>query len=119
MRSGLVVVISMIIWTFPECEAGKWGLECRNDCGKCLSSPCYHITGVCEDGCAVGYKPDTECKTGDIFQNFYLKIRCVLTEVQNLSMALNEFLANILYFWHKYNIVCVILNLIDNKIQIM
>ena len=51
-------------WYFSECEDGKWGPRCQLNCGKCLSSPCNHVNGSCEDGCVPGYKPTKECNTG-------------------------------------------------------
>ncbi|XP_060551557.1 multiple epidermal growth factor-like domains protein 10 isoform X2 [Ruditapes philippinarum] len=44
-----------------ECDDGKWGINCTNDCGSCLSSPCNHVNGRCEGGCSSGYKSTLQC----------------------------------------------------------
>jgi hypothetical protein len=56
-----------IVSIFTECDDGKWGINCTNECGKCLTSPCNHVNGHCQDGCAVGYKKMRDCHTGILY----------------------------------------------------
>ena len=47
-----------------ECTAGKYGLHCEMDCGKCSNtSKCFHVNGTCLSGCSAGFQGHT-CKGG-------------------------------------------------------
>lgn len=39
-----------------ECESGKWGKNCRQECGKCDKYTCDLINGICPKGCSAGFK---------------------------------------------------------------
>lgn len=50
---------------FAECIAGKYGLDCKEDCGNCFdNSQCFHVNGTCLSGCSASYQGHT-CK-GDL-----------------------------------------------------
>ena len=52
-------VIAMFVWMFSpsECEAGKYGENCANDCGSCKTGDvCDGTSGDCPDGCQDGYQ---------------------------------------------------------------
>ena len=50
---------------FAECIDGKYGLDCKEDCGNCFeSSQCFHVNGTCLSGCSGSYQGHT-CK-GDL-----------------------------------------------------
>jgi hypothetical protein len=70
------------------CNDGKWGINCTNDCGSCLSSPCNHVNGSCEGGCSSGYKSTFKCDIGNV------KIKLNVIAV----------LCNILYIYIWYNL---------------
>ncbi|XP_062613006.1 multiple epidermal growth factor-like domains protein 10, partial [Saccostrea cucullata] len=40
-----------------KCESGFYGLECKRQCkGHCIrNTPCNHVTGNCDEGCAAGW----------------------------------------------------------------
>ncbi|XP_071135663.1 multiple epidermal growth factor-like domains protein 10 isoform X2 [Mytilus edulis] len=41
----------------PTCTAGTFGNKCFWNCSQnCLSSPCNHVTGVCDGGCNRGWE---------------------------------------------------------------
>ena len=55
------------MWDYmvSECTAGKYGLHCEMDCGKCSNtSKCFHVNGTCPSGCSSGFQGHT-CK-GDL-----------------------------------------------------
>lgn len=40
-----------------ECNGGKFGENCTNDCGHCLHrEQCHFIDGTCSNGCNKGFK---------------------------------------------------------------
>lgn len=44
------------IFGFAECENGKYGLNCENNCGHCQQdTQCHNVNGSCLQGCSPGY----------------------------------------------------------------
>ena len=41
-----------------ECTAGWYGLDCKQQCsGQCKENiVCNHVSGQCNEGCAVGWR---------------------------------------------------------------
>ena len=50
------------------CDGGWYGINCTQRCiGHCLNNVvCNHVTGLCDGGCAAGWK-GYQCETGKIF----------------------------------------------------
>lgn len=53
-----MVLLSNVFLTIyiVECDEGRYGINCQYKCSHCKEkSHCYHINGLCLDGCAPGY----------------------------------------------------------------
>ncbi|GFR61356.1 multiple epidermal growth factor-like domains 10 [Elysia marginata] len=63
----------MCFVTLPGCLSGRWGADCRHQCGQCESKRCNNHTGDCEPpGCQPGWdgsRCDTECAPGSYGSN--------------------------------------------------
>lgn len=60
--NNLLIIIS------AECEAGKFGQNCRESCGNCVQNgACHHVNGSCLNGCDAGYE-GTNCTQGKSIQ---------------------------------------------------
>lgn len=47
---------SKLIFDFAECENGKYGLHCENNCNHCQQdTQCHNVNGSCLQGCSPGY----------------------------------------------------------------
>lgn len=47
---------SNLIFGFAECENGKYGLNCENNCSHCQQdTQCHNVNGWCLQGCSPGY----------------------------------------------------------------
>lgn len=50
------------MFIYKECNGGKFGENCENDCGHCLhKEQCHYIDGTCSNGCNDGYQ-GIQCK---------------------------------------------------------
>ena len=57
-----VFIVTSFACKSSECDAGKYGKECRQTCSDhCAEAgnPCDHVTGECTYGCDPGYYTDT------------------------------------------------------------
>jgi hypothetical protein len=61
-----IIITSFDCVLFTECESGKWGKNCKHECGKCDRSTCDHVNGVCQHGCAPGFI-EPRCYEGYMF----------------------------------------------------
>lgn len=49
---------------FPECVAGRFGSNCDQKCGMCMSNAvCDYRSGTCPQGCAEGWA-GAKCQLG-------------------------------------------------------
>lgn len=54
----------MCLFVSIACNAGSYGVNCNETCGHCRNSyECFHIDGLCMNGCEVGYS-GSMCKSG-------------------------------------------------------
>ena len=60
----LIISMSVLHMCLIECPPGTYGNNCSGTCGHCLdNSLCDRASGVCGDGCELGYMPDL-CQSG-------------------------------------------------------
>lgn len=70
-----------------ECSKGWFGMNCTKQCvGQCRDGvTCNHVTGLCDRGCAAGWKGDwcnkgTSCNKSfcvNILRTWYNKFKCL------------------------------------------
>ena len=48
-----------MIFFYAACQEGKYGPDCKRDCGFCYRSDvCLHTNGSCPGNCIAGYTGD-------------------------------------------------------------
>ena len=60
----LIILITSFVESFIECDAGKFGVECKSNCSSnCKHKTCNHVNGRCSYGCYPGYRGN-KCDKG-------------------------------------------------------
>ena len=62
---NLHIRTNILILTCEECNDGKYGEVCGEECGFCADlSYCNHVNGTCLSGCDAGYNGNL-CRHGN------------------------------------------------------
>ena len=58
-RYKMYILITVLVNSFIECDAGTFGKECKSYCSSnCINGACNHVNGKCSGGCKPGYRED-------------------------------------------------------------
>jgi hypothetical protein len=75
--SSLAILRNLTVIRFIECDMGKYGFNCKEQCGKCkLNTTCDFESGKCHDGCIDESYATPICQ-GKIIVNKSLSAQCM------------------------------------------
>ena len=82
-----------------ECESGKFGMNCNENCGHCSNASCNHVNGTCVSGCTPGYH-GSFCQKGKLwktYKNAWITKQNIHS-IMYFFMTLMAFESDIIYF---------------------